>query len=429
MSRLGFVVWLACVLLMACGAAPEWPELQIERVTGGFQASVYLTHAGDGSGRLFVVESPGRIRIIQNGIVQVEPFLDITDRVLSPASAPTSSGEQGLLGLAFPPGFPQKNYFYVYYTRLDGDNVLGRFCLSPDPNRAEAKSEQVLLSLEHSAFPEHNAGQLAFGPDGYLYLGTGDSGGAGDPLNAAQDPASLLGKILRIEVEGGAYSQGGAGSQRYHGLCETGGSTDDLSPVYRIPPDNSFVQKQSSRPEIWALGLRNPWRFSFDRLTGDLYITDVGQDSREEINYQPANYAGGANYGWNILEGSQCYTDMPDSATDPEQSCLSHPDFILPVLEYPHGIEDAQGCAITGGYVYRGREYPTLQGIYFYADFCLGKIWGLRSWNGKWENQLLADAALNISSFGEDEAGELYLAHLGSGIQMDGAIYRLVSVR
>jgi glucose/arabinose dehydrogenase len=369
-----------------------------------------------------VVESPGRIRIIHDGVVEDGSFLDISDRVLSPASLPTASGEQGFLGLAFPPRYAQKGYFYVYYTRLDGDNVLARFCRSPDPNKAEVKSEQVLLRLEHSAHPEHNAGQLAFGPDGYLYVGTGDSGGSGDPLNAAQDPASLLGKILRIDVEG-------AGPQSSGEICNSTGFSTHKSPAYQIPPDNPLVQNRAGRPEIWALGLRNPWRFSFDRLTGDMYLTDVGQDSREEINYQPAGFAGGANYGWNILEGSQCFTDLSNSTPGAEQKCGQQPGFIYPVLEYPHGVEDSQGCAITGGYIYRGGENPALEGIYLYADFCLGKIWGLRYWKGLWENQLLVDTPLKISSFGEDEAGELYLAHLGSGIMPDGAIHRLVSNR
>ena len=425
------VLWLFGVVLAACSAAPDWPEIQIEQVANSLQAPVYLTHAGDGSSRLFIVESPGRIRVIQDGAIQIEPFLDITDRVLSPASLPTASGEQGFLGLAFPPGFTQKDYFYVYYTRLDGDNVLARFCLSPDPNRAEVSSEQVLLLLEHSAHPEHNAGQLAFGPDGYLYVGTGDSGGAGDPLNTAQDPASLLGKILRIDVEGGASSQGasnqGGAAQDQPGLCETVGLPTPRLPAYQIPPDNPFIRTPTSRPEIWAMGLRNPWRFSFDRLTGDLYITDVGQDSREEINYQPAGFAGGANYGWDLLEGSQCFTDLADGLSDAGQKCVQRPGFVYPVLEYSHGVEETEGCAITGGYIYQGQENPALEGIYFYADFCLGKIWGLRYWKGLWESQLLLDTPLQISSFGEDEAGELYLAHLGSGIKPDGAIFRLVS--
>ena len=412
------MLWLFSVALAACSTSPEWPELNIEQVADGLQAPVYLTHAGDGSGRLFVLESPGRIRIVQHGMVLAEPFLDISDRVLSPASLPTASGEQGLLGLAFPPGYKQKHYFYAYYTRLDGDGVLARFCVSHDPNRAEAGIEQVILLLEHSAFPEHNAGQLAFGPDGYLYLGSGDGGGAGDPLNSAQDANSLLGKILRIDVEGHNGQPGGE-------FCETGGPTGAALSPYRIPVDNPFAHSPTGRPEIWALGLRNPWRFSFDRLTGDLYITDVGQASREEVDYQPARFAGGANYGWNILEGSRCFASSPDSATQAGQNCQADSDYVLPIMEYEHGTDEVNGCAITGGYVYRGAEFPALAGIYFYADFCQGKIWGLRHRNGDWENQLLLDTALNISSFGEDEAGELYLTHLGSGIEMDGAIYRL----
>lgn len=429
-------VGMLCLLfafLTACRGAPDWPELQLEHVVSDLQAPVYVTHAGDDSGRLFVVESPGRIRIIQNGLIQAEPFLDIRDRVRSPASVPTASGEQGLLGLAFPPGFADKGYFYAFYTRMDGDNVLARYCLSADPNRAEAESEQVVLLLEHSAHPEHNAGQLAFGPDGYLYLGTGDSGGAGDPLVEAQNRASLLGKILRIDVEGSAYNQGEVDRKGGFASCRPSTALSDQSLRYAIPADNPFAQGRSEKPEVWALGLRNPWRFSFDRTTGDLYISDVGQNSREEINFQAAHFAGGANYGWNILEGSQCYSALPDSQPDSEAgnepACQPPPGNLPPVVEYGHGVEEGQGCAITGGYVYRGQASPGLEGIYFYADFCLGKVWGLRYWKGDWKTQLLADTPLKPSSFGEDQAGEIYLVHLGTGLETDGAIYRLASVR
>jgi glucose/arabinose dehydrogenase len=348
-----------------------WPEIFLRLHAQGLQQPLHITHAGDGSGRMFVAEQPGRIQIIENGQVLGTPFLDIESRV-------KSGGEQGLLSVVFPPDYSSKDYFYVNYTREpDGATVISRFYLS-GTNQADAGSEDILLTIDQP-YANHNGGQMAFDPnDGYLYIGLGDGGSAGDPMDNAQNLNTLLGKILRIDTESGNFP-------------------------YRIPEDNPFVDTAEARPEIWALGLRNPWRFSFDRETGDLYIGDVGQSMREEIDFQAADGTGGDNYGWNILEGSLCY--------EPPSGCTPPPDYSAPVAEYGH--ED--GCSVTGGFVYRGDLYPTMEGIYFYGDFCFGSIWGLRKNGDNWENILLLDSSSSISAFGEDEAGNLYLADIQGG--------------
>ncbi|MDX2241921.1 MAG: PQQ-dependent sugar dehydrogenase [Leptolyngbyaceae cyanobacterium bins.302] len=339
----------------------------------GFDRPVYLTHAGDTSDRLFVVEQPGQIRIVQNGTVLPTPFLDIRERVLT-------GGEQGLLSVAFPAGYADKQHFYVYYTNRAGNIAIARYSLTSDPNVADPTSEQIILTIDHPNFTNHNGGQLAFGADGFLYIGTGDGGGGGDPSNNAQNPNSLLGKILRIDVE-------------------TPGTT-----TYTIPTTNPFVAATDPnnvyRDEIWALGLRNPWRLSFDRQTNDLYIADVGQNAVEEVNMQLASSLGGENYGWRFFEGSQ-----------PFNAAGSPPGLTFPVAEYAH----SQGRSITGGYVYRGLEYSALQGVYLYGDFISGNIWALRRSGTGWENQLLQDTSLSISSFGEDAQGNLYLANYSNG--------------
>jgi glucose/arabinose dehydrogenase len=339
---------------------------------------IYLTHAGDGSGRLFVVEQAGRIRTVLNGAVQ-STFLDITDRVRSPING--GGQEEGLLSVAFPPGFGStKDYFYVYYTFTfdvnEGYNRVSRFYINNN-GAADPNSEEQVILFNHPLNRNHNGGQLVFGPDGYLYIATGDGGGGGDPMNNAQNPASLLGKILRIDVESG------------------------VNP-YEIPPDNPFVGVQGYRPEIWALGLRNPWRVSFDRQTGDMVIGDVGQDNWEEIDFQPAASPGGENYGWNILEGTHCYNaaTCDDSGMTP------------PIFEYPTNVDGA--CSVTGGYIYRGPS-STLNGIYFYGDFCSGKIWGLQNTGGNWSNHMFFDTTNMIPTFGEDQAGNLYFSDRVSG--------------
>jgi hypothetical protein len=254
--------------------------------------------------------------------------------------------------------------------------------VTADPDVADPNSEEILLAVPQP-FANHNGGQLAFGPDGFLYIGKGDGGSGGDPFNNAQNPASLLGKILRIDVESGVIP-------------------------YAIPPSNPFVQTPGSRGEIWALGLRNPWRFSFDRQTGDLFIADVGQSAFEEVDFQPAGSAGGQNYGWRIMEGAHCFGDP----------ACSQAGLALPVAEYDH----AQGCSITGGFVYRGSAFPRMQGVYFYADFCSGRFWGMKRDGAAWQNTLLLTEPHSISSFGEDEAGDIYAADLAAG-----AVYEIVA--
>ena len=381
-------------------AETAWPTIDTQLVAGGFENPVHITHAGDGSGRLFIVEQPGRIKILLEGSPQ-STLLDITDRVRS------TGNEEGLLSLAFPPGYgPSSPFFYVYYTQLDGNNVISRFSTSADPGLADPASEEKILVLQHPTFTNHNGGQIDFGPDGYLYIATGDGGGGGDPQGNAQNPASLLGKLLRIDVRKGENPPVNGDFKIYLPLLFHAGSAAPLS--YSIPVDNPFVETPGFRNEIWALGLRNPWRFSFDRLTGDLYIGDVGQNTTEEINFQPASSTGGENYGWNIMEGDRCY----------EVNTCDQNGLVLPVFTYRTNID---GQAVTGGFVYRGTGYPGLQGIYFLGDWASGRIWGLQKTGGTWENSELLDTTMAISTFGEDEGGELYLAD-----RQNGNIYQVV---
>jgi len=363
----------------ATAASVVWPQIFLTPVTSGLSLPVHVTHAGDGSGRLFVVERAGRIRIFKNGILLSTPFLDIT------AIVQDAGSEEGLLSVAFPPGFgASKNHFYVYYVNNSGDLVIARYQVSGgNADLADAGSEQIVLTVNHPGQSNHNGGQLAFGPnDGYLYLGTGDGGGGGDVPNNAQTTSVLLGKLLRIDVETGTPT------------------------TYTVPATNPYTQTVGYSPEIWALGLRNPWRFSFDRQTGDLYIGDVGQNEWEEVDYQPAASTGGENYGWRCKEGTHDYNFSGTCST-----LTLEP----PVAEYNHGPGDSIGCSITGGFVYRGPAYAFMQGMYFYADYCTGRIWGLKNDGTGWQTQELTDAAFSISTFGEDEAGNLYLASYGGG--------------
>lgn len=369
----GWLLGLEAFGRPAATAAPKltgWPTLSLTEVVTGLDDPVHITHAGDGSGRLFVVERAGRIRIIKDGALVSTPFLDISARVGSQGS------EQGLLSVAFPPAYATDGAFYVNYTDTAGDTVVARYRVTANPDVADPNSEEIVLTVDQP-YGNHNGGQLAFGPnDGYLYIGMGDGGSAGDPQNYAQDPNSLLGKMLRVDPV----------------------TTD----TYTIPPDNPFVDDPGTRDEIWALGLRNPWRFSFDRQTADLYIGDVGQGSYEEIDFQPASSTGGENYGWRCKEGFHDFNmsgDCPSLTLEP------------PIREYDH----SQGCSVTGGFVYRGLNYCTMQRVYLYGDFCSGRIWGLQREGSTWENQLLLDTTLNISTFGEDEAGNLYVADYTEG--------------
>jgi glucose/arabinose dehydrogenase len=378
----------------------DQPEIALTQVASGLERPVHITHAGDGSGRIFIVEQAGRIQILDDGGLLATPFLDIQDRVLSPGSG--GGNEEGLLSVVFPPGYGTKGYFYVYYTMNSGDNVVARFSLSADTNQADPASEEEILLLPHPTYANHNGGQMAFGPDGMLYIGTGDGGGGGDPLDNAQDPDSLNGKLLRIDVEmalSGKISTAGAYFNYMPYFCNNSGRN---TAVYRIPDDNPFVGEATYRPEIWALGLRNPWRFSFDRETGDLFIADVGQNRWEEVNFQPASSPGGENYGWNIMEGEECY--QADSC---DKSGLSLPVFVYPTL--------SPDCSVTGGFVYRGQAHPVLLGDYIFGDFCSGTIWGLRQVGDAWERQVLINSGYRISAFGEDENGEIYLADISGG--------------
>ncbi|MCJ7659058.1 MAG: PQQ-dependent sugar dehydrogenase [Anaerolineales bacterium] len=350
-------------------------EITVDEILySGFTQPVQVTHAGDGSQRLFVIEQPGLIKIIQKSGVLPDPFLDIRENI-------SSGGERGLLGLAFHPDFASNGHFYINYTRTgDGATVVARYTASANPNLADPNSGATLLTISQP-YSNHNGGQLAFGPDGYLYIGMGDGGSGGDPQNYAQNIDSLLGKMLRLDIDHGS--------------------------PYTIPPDNPFLDSPGA-DEIWALGLRNPWRFSFDRDTGDLYIGDVGQNLWEEINYTRAGSPGGNNFGWRCKEGT--YTFNTDPPCDDPAFLATLTD---PIAEYNH----SEGQSVTGGFVYRGNQYPSMQGWYFYADYVQGKIWSTTQTDlGVWSQPvLLQDESFRISCFGEDEASELYLCDYTGG--------------
>jgi glucose/arabinose dehydrogenase len=344
------------------------PRIALKLISDALNRPVYVTHAGDDSGRLFVVEKAGRIVLLHDGRPAAEPFLDISDRVGS------SGSEQGLLSVAFHPQFAQNGRLFVDYTDRNGDTVISRFQAKGDS--ADPNSETVLLTIDQP-YANHNGGLVLFGPDGYLYIGMGDGGSAGDPQGNGQNRKSLLGKLLRLDVDNGD--------------------------PYAIPPDNPWPRGDDARPEVWAYGLRNPWRFSFDRATGNLYIADVGQGQYEEIDVQPVGSRGGENYGWNKMEGEHCF----------QASSCDSAGLVAPIAEYDHSL----GCSITGGYVYRGTAFPRLQGLYFYGDYCSGRVWALDpAAPDRGEQRELLQSKLNISSFGEDQAGELYLTDLGGGL-------------
>jgi glucose/arabinose dehydrogenase len=375
---LGFILIHVCSLQIGTGWADPAQSTEERRivtlapvVTEGLENPLFLTQARDGSDRLFIVEQPGRIRILQGHALLPAPFLDITQKVLS-------GGERGLLGLAFHPDYGHNGRFFINYTRKpDGATVVAEY--RRGPTATSASHEERMLLVVPQPYPNHNGGMVAFGPDGYLYVGLGDGGSKGDPDNRAQNPEDLLGKILRIDV--------------------------DRDDPYGIPMDNPFAPK-GGRPEIYALGLRNPWRFSFDIKTGDLWVADVGQYKWEEIN----RVVRGGNYGWRVMEGTHCFHPSADCRTTP---------FSLPVLEYFH---DQGRCSITGGYVYRGRLIQGLAGAYVYGDFCSGEIFALKNLSGGQplnEARTILKTSLHISSFGEDATGELYV------LDHKGGIYRL----
>jgi glucose/arabinose dehydrogenase len=354
-------------------AAPGAGAVALVEVARGFRHPLLVTHAGDGSGRLFVVEQGGRIRVVRGGRVEPEPFLDVSRR------HDTAGGERGLLGLAFAPDFAESGTFYIAHTAPGPEVRVVRYRVPRGAPRADPGSAETVLAMEDPA-SNHNGGGIVFGPDGYLWVGTGDGGRAGDPWDNARDRRSLLGKMLRLDVS---------------------------RPPYAVPPDNPWA-RGGARPEIWAIGLRNPWRFSFDRATGELWIGDVGQFAWEEIDVEDPKRGGGLHYGWRTMEGRHCFD--PRKGCDPEGL---HP----PIHEYGHD----EGCSVTGGYVYRGRAFPALAGTYLFGDFCTGTLWGLtRDAEGRPAVRVLAETGLAISSFGEDEAGEVYLCdHAG------GAVFRI----
>lgn len=372
---------LILLVLLAFGCAPQGlraqasaVQVRLQPVATGLDDPVYVTHAGDRSGRLFVVEQAGVIRIIRDGRLLATPFLDIRGRV-------TAGGEMGLLSIAFHPRYANNGRFFVNYTTEPGGlrTVIAEYHVSANPDVA-GRAEKVLLKIAQP-FRNHNGGLNLFGPDGMLYIGMGDGGSGRDPMNNGQRLDTLLGKLLRIDVDGGS--------------------------PYRVPADNPFVDRPGARPEIWAYGLRNPWRFSFDRGTGRLFLADVGQNAWEEIDLIER----GGNYGWRIMEGAHCH--IPPTGCDTN-------GLILPIAEYPNG--PSGGCSVTGGYVYRGSRIRDLVGRYVFGDYCSGRIWVLRETApGRWTMAQLLATDLRISSFGEDEDGELYV------VDHQGAVYRLVN--
>jgi glucose/arabinose dehydrogenase len=376
----GAIILLVAVVLLAVfldgrrsGQAAPLPAVALRRIVAGLSSPVQVTHAGDRSGRLFIVEQGGRIRILKNGRLLPRPFLDITSKV-------TSGGEMGLLSVAFHPRFVENGRFFVNYTTGEGErlrSVVAEYRVSPDADVA-ATVERVLLEVSQP-FRNHNGGLNLFGPDGMLYIGFGDGGSGGDPMNNGQRLDTLLGKLLRIDVDGGT--------------------------PYRAPSDNPFVGRAGARGEIWAYGLRNPWRFAFDRTTGRLFVGDVGQNRLEEVDIVER----GKNYGWRIMEGTSCY--------NPASGC-NREGLELPIAEYDH----AAGCSITGGQVYRGSRIPGLVGRYLFGDYCSGRIWALTETGGaRWTMTQVISTDLRISSFGEDAAGEVYV------VDHSGAVYLIVA--
>jgi glucose/arabinose dehydrogenase len=375
------------VLATPTGPSPDKGSFKFTRIATGLQDPLYATGAGDGSGRVFIVEQIGRIRIVKDGALLSTPFLDIRSLVA------LSGSERGLLSVAFDPQFKTNGVFFVDYTRASkiaadvGDTVIARYTATPPTaDVADRASAQVLLTVNQPQ-SNHNGGLVKFGPDGMLYVGMGDGGSGGDigpghaPQGNGQSLTTLLGKILRIQV----------------------GATGP----YTVPAGNPSLGA-GARPEIWAYGVRNPWRFSFDRATGDLYIGDVGQNSWEEIDFQAAGAQGGANYGWPLWEGAHRYRAGAAPAGDTK-----------PIAEYSHA---GSQCSVTGGYVYRGARIPAMSGYYVFGDYCSGKVWTLVRFGGAWRMSALRDTSFAISSFGEDDDGELYLVdHKGSVYRFDPA--------
>jgi len=426
---------LFCVLLVsACNksaseTAPEdlgWPEITLERIADGFVQPTHLTHAGDGSGRIFVSELIGRVKIIKDGVVLATPFLDITSRV---GCCDVQMAENGFYGIAFPPNYMEKGYFYAMYANRSLHTVVSRISVSANPDIADPSTESTIINLGRFILPDHstvnNGGGMVFGPDGYLYISIGDEipdGGS----NNGQDLATLFGKIIRIDVESG------------------------VTP-YAIPPDNPFVGVAGAKEEIWTLGVKNAWRFSFDRSNGDMYVAVPGEWCWEAVYHEPAGSVGGKNYGWPLYEGSHCFYPVAGQCVPPSgYTCSTPENFTLPTLEYDHG----QFEAVIGGFVYRGPGNCRMQGLYIYADL-FGDIWGAKN-RGGWTSQQLYegyhgapaashayygnpkngspvaheagvsfDEFLLISSLGEDEEGNLYITEYKRSHTMTSSVYKI----
>ena len=375
-----------------------FPQLEAKLIAKNFEKPLYITNYPNNNDKLLVVEQEGIIQIIEKNIVSEIPFLDISNRVHQPLYP---GDEMGMLGLTFDPNFNQNNNFYINYVDRDGFTIISRFTVNK--KLGDESSEQILIKLKQP-YPNHNGGFIEFGADNFLYIGIGDGGSVGDPENRAQNLSNLFGTILRIDVSNHKN--------------------------YKIPKDNPFYNSNKFKPEIWHYGLRNPWRFSFDKETGDMYIGDVGQNNWEEIDFQPSNSQGGMNFGWKVLEGTHCYPN--------DDGNCSTKGIVLPLFEYPNdanyiktiiGIKQKkmQGCSVTGGYIYRGKNKPELYGRYFFGDYCTGKVWSLKNNNGNIEviehtQELLKTMdkqQFYLSSFGEDENGELFL------INYSGEIYSI----
>ena len=397
LAPLGSLLWTAALLAAPERLQAEAPDdLDLVTIATGFVRPVAIRHSGDGTGRLFVIEQAGRIRVLKDGQVLAAPFLDIVDLVQD------AGNEEGLLGLDFHPQFSDNGYFFVNYTHNPASGkdrtVIARYSVSDsDPDRADPTSAKVLLEIEQD-FSNHNGGNILFGPDGYLYIGMGDGGSSNDPNERSQDPTSLLGKMLRIDVDGLPPAEP-------NDLC-------GLKAAYGIPPDNPFAGGTGDCDEIWALGLRNPWRWSFDRYSGDMFIGDVGQNAIEEIDVEPWSSEGGMNWGWDCFEADTA------NPTDPSPLCGAAQLYDFPILQYSHTL----GCSVTGGYRYGGHFIAGLVGTYVFGDYCSGRIWlGIEQSDGSWSRSLWRDTSHSISGFGEDESGEIYLVDLG------GTIHRFVS--
>jgi len=372
------------LVITACsqsGTAPSpAPVAKLHLVAQGLSAPLYLTAPPGDTAREFVVEQPGTIRVIRHDTLLATPFLDVS------ALTDYDGGERGLLSVAFDPAYAANGHFFVDYTDTAGTIQIVRYTVSADPDAGDPATATPVLSIPHATYANHNGGLVLFGPDGFLYIGAGDGGSGGDPLGNGQDSTKRLGKILRIDV---------------------------ATLPYTIPASNPFASRPPAAPEVWAYGVRNPWRFSFDRRTHDLFIGDVGQDTYEEVDHAAAGDPGGHNYGWNRMEGMHCY---------PPGSSCSEAGLTPPILEYDHGANDVNGCAIIGGYVYRGSLAPTLAGRYLYADLCSGFIKSFVWANGVTDQldlTTLLGAHPNVTSFGEDARGELYLVVGG-----EGTVYR-----